>query len=119
MKYEIDIMKGTVPMENEADLREVIFGNPYDVIEYSEFSDLMDEAEAREEFEKLQATARRTEDGMIEFMIPELVCGEDLDEDIDEETGEKLFYLDSCETIDQRDFDDESKELFRELGLLS
>lgn len=90
MKFEIDIMKGTVPMENEADLREVIFGNPYDVIEYSEVSDLMDEAEAREEFEKLQATARRTEDGMIEFMIPELVCGEDLDEDIDEETGEKF-----------------------------
>ena len=87
------------------------------MIYYSEGSELMDEEEARREFEKLSATARKKEDGSIEIMIPKLVFGEEkLDEDILKEEGEEVYFIMEYEEIERKEFDEETLNLFRELG---
>ena len=118
MKYEIQVMVAVITEENMADIREILFGNPYDVIYYSEGGDLLDsKKEAVKEFKKQSATARRQDDGTIGIRIPELLRGEEkLDEDILQESGEEVYYLDRFKVLDCARFDEESLQLFRELG---
>ena len=59
--------------DNKDEIRKILDGNIYDVISYSESGGLMDEKEAREEFDKLIASASRLDDGSIEVNIPVLV----------------------------------------------
>ena len=65
MKYEIEIMLATIAEDNKDEIRKILDGNIYDVISYSESGGLMDEKEARAEFDKLMASARRSDDGSI------------------------------------------------------
>ena len=77
----------------------------------------MDEKEARAEFDKLMASARRLDDGSIEVRIPVLVRGEEeLEEDVPD-GDEPFYYLAEYEEIDRRDFDEESLELFGKIYL--
>ena len=117
MKYEIETLHLTITDENMEDLDEILFGEPMEVITDSEGSLLMDEEEARKEFDQLCATARKQEDGSIEIYIPTLVRGEEeLEEDVLEEYGEEAYYLPCSEEIDVKEFDEASWELFRKMG---
>lgn len=117
MKYEIDTMMTTITEENIDDIDEILFGEPLEVIGYSEGSELMDEEEARAEFDKLVATARKNADGTIDIRIPQLIRGEqELDKDVLEEEGEEVYYIREYEVVEQKEFDEESLILFRELG---
>ncbi|MBR1865306.1 MAG: hypothetical protein IJ801_02240 [Lachnospiraceae bacterium] len=118
MKYEIEVMVATITEENMADLKEILFGDPYDVISVVEGGELMDEEkEAFEEFKKQSATARRQGNGTIEIRIPQLIRGEaELDEDTLDEFGDEIYLISEYEVIDQGEFDEESLHLFRELG---
>jgi hypothetical protein len=117
MKYEIEIMVATIAEDNKDEIRKILDGNIYDVISYSESGGLMDEKEAREEFDKLIASASRLDDGSIEVKIPVLVRGEEeLEEDV-QDGDEPFYYLAESEEIDRRDFDEESLELFGKIDL--
>ena len=118
MKYEIEIMVATITEGNMDDIREILFGEPYDVISVVEGRELMDdENKAHEEFEKQSATARRHEDGTIEIRIPELIRGEaELDLDTLEEFGDEIYMMTDYEVIDRGEFDEESMQLFQEMG---
>ena len=117
MKYEIEIMVATIAEDNKDEIRKILDGNIYDVISYSESGGLMDEKEAREEFDKLIASASRSDDGSIEVRIPVLVRGEEeLEEDVPD-GDEPFYYLTESEEIDRRDFDEESLELFGKIYL--
>ena len=117
MKYEIEIMVATIEEDNKDEIRKILDGNIYDVISYSESGGLMDEKEAREEFDKLIASASRLDDGSIEVKIPVLVRGEEeLEEDV-QDGDEPFYYLAESEEIDRRDFDEESLELFGKIYL--
>ena len=117
MKYEIEIMVASVTEDDKDGIRKILNGDIYDIISYSEGGELMDEKEAKAEFDKLVASARRLDDGSIEVKIPVLVRGEEeLEEDV-ADGGEPFYYLAEYEEIDRRDFDEESLELFGEIGL--
>ena len=117
MKYEIEIMVASVTEDNKNEIRKILDGDIYDVISYSESGGLMDEKEAREEFDKLIASASRLDDGSIEVKIPVLVRGEEeLEEDV-QDGDEPFYYLAESEEIDRRDFDEESLELFGKIYL--
>ena len=117
MKYEIEIMVASVTEDNKDEIRKILDGNIYDVISYSESGGLMDEKEAREEFDKLIASASRLDDGSIEVRIPVLVRSEEeLEEDV-QDGDEPFYYLAEYEEIDRRDFDEESLELFGKIYL--
>lgn len=117
MKYAIDTLIAVLPADDKESIDRILYGDPYEVFKESESSEPMEEAEAMEAFSKLYATARRKEDGSIEFRIPTLAYGqEELDEDITRENGEDFYYLSSYEMIDQTEFDEESQKLLRELG---
>ena len=117
MKYEIEIMVATIAEDNKDEIRKILDGNIYDVISYSECGGPMDEKEAREEFDKLIASASRLDDGSIEVKIPVLVRGEEeLEEDV-QDGDEPFYYLAESEEIDRRDFDEESLELFGKIDL--
>ena len=117
MKYEIEIMVATIAEDNKDEIRKILDGNIYDVISYSESGGLMDEKEAREEFDKLIASASRLDAGSIEVKIPVLVRGEEeLEEDV-QDGDEPFYYLAEYEEIDRRDFDEESLELFGKIYL--
>ena len=117
MKYEIDIVVATIAEDNKDEIRKILDGNIYDVISYSESGGLMDEKEAREEFDKLVASAHRSDDGSIEVRIPVLVRGEEeLEEDV-MDGDEPFYYLAESEEIDRGDFDEKSMELFGEIDL--
>ena len=53
MKYEIEIMVASVTEDNKDGIRKILNGDIYDIISYSEGGELMDEKEARAEFDKL------------------------------------------------------------------
>ena len=118
MKYEIETMVATITEENMADLEDILFGEPYDVITIVEGGDIIDdEMMALEEFRKCSATARKKEDGSIEIRIPELIRGEaELDQDTLDEFGDEAYMMSDYEVIARREFDEESMQLFRELG---
>ena len=118
MKYEIETMVTTITEEDTSDIREILFGNPYNVISLAEGGELMDdENEAWEEFRKRSATARRQDDGTIEIRIPALIRGEaEIDEDTLDEYGEEVYMMMEYEEVAQAEFDAESLQLFRELG---
>ncbi len=117
MKYEIEILIAYVKEGNKDDIRKILSGDIYDVISCSEGGELMDEKEARAEFDKLMARASRTDDGTIEVKIPVLVRGEEeLEEDVPD-GDEPFYYLAEYEEIDRRAFDEESLELFNEIDL--
>ena len=118
MKYEIETMVATITEKNISDIKEILFGEPYDVISVVEGGELMDdENKAHEEFEKQSATACRLEDGTIEIRIPELIQGEaELDQDTLEEFGDEIYMMTEYEVIDRGEFDEESMRLFREMG---
>ena len=118
MKYEIETMVATITEKNISDIKEILFGEPYDVISAVEGGELMDdEDKAHEEFEKESATARRHEDGTIEIRIPELIRGEaELDQDTLEEFGDEIYMMTEYEIIERGEFDEESMRLFREMG---
>ena len=117
MKYEIEIMVATIAEDNKDEIRKILDGNIYDVISYSESGGLMDEKEAREEFDKLIASASRLDDGSIEVKIPVLVRGEEELEGDVQDGDEPFYYLAESEEIDRRDFDEESLELFGKIDL--
>ena len=115
MKYEIEIMFASVTEDNKDEIHKILNGDIYDVISYSESGGLMDEKDARAEFEKLTASAHRLDDGSIEVRIPVLVRGqEELEEDVPD-GDEPFYYLAEYEEIDRSDFDEESLELFGEI----
>lgn len=117
MKYEIEVLIASVKEDNKDDIRKILKGDIYDVISYSESGGLIDEEEARAEFDKLMASARRTDGGSIEVRIPVLVRGEEeLEEDVPD-GDEPFYYLAEYEEIDRRDFDEESLELFGNIDL--
>ena len=117
MKYEIEVLIASVAEENKEKIRKILSGDIYDVISYSESGGLMDEEEARAEFDKLMASARRTDGGSIEVRIPVLVRGEEeLEEDVPD-GDEPFYYLAEYEEIDRRAFDEESLILFNEIDL--
>ena len=117
MKYEIEVLVASVAEEHKDEIRKILSGDIYDVISYSESGGLLDEEEARAEFDKLMASARRTDDGSIEVRIPVLVRGEEeLEEDVPD-GDEPFYYLAEYEEIDRRDFDEESLELFGKIDL--
>ena len=117
MKYEIEIMVASVTEDNKNEIRKILDGDIYDVISYSESGRLMDEKEARAEFDKLVASAHRSDDGSIEVRIPVLVRGEEeLEEDVPD-GDEPFYYLAESEEIDRGDFDEKSLELFGEIDL--
>ena len=118
MKYEIEIMVAAITEKNMADIKEILFGEPYDVISVVEGGELIDdEGTALEEFKKCLATARMKKDGTIEIRIPELIRGEpELDQDALEEFGDEIYMMTDYEVIDRGEFDEESKRLFREMG---
>ena len=117
MKYGIDVLVASVKEDNKDEIRKILNGDIYDVISYSESGGLMDEKEARAEFEKLMASAHRLDDGTIEVRIPVLVRGkEELEEDVPD-GDEPFYYLAEYEEIDRRDFDEKSLELFGEMDL--
>lgn len=116
MKYGIDTLHVILNEDDRKSIEELLFGEPMEVVTDSVLECPMEEEEARELFEARVATARRCEDGMIEFYLPELVQGEEiLDEDILKESGEEIYYLDNEYTIESTGFDEESLELLREL----
>lgn len=118
MKYEIEVMVATITEENVDDLKEILFGEPYDVISVVEGGDIIvDENEAREKFRNQSATTRRAKDGSIEVRVPELIRGEaELDQDTLDEFGDKIYMMTDYEVIDRGEFDEKSLQLFRELG---
>ena len=117
MKYDIEVMIVSVTEDDKTKIRKILDGDIYDVIDYSECGELMDEEEARACFEKLSASAHCLDDGTIEVRIPVLVRGEEeLEEDVPE-GEEPFYYLAEYEEIDRSDFDEESKELFRKIDL--
>ena len=117
MKYGIDTLHVIINEDDRKSIKEILFGEPLEVITDSELECPMDEEGARTEFKSRIATARRCEDGTLEFYLPELVRGDEvLDEEILKETGEELYYLDYETIVESKDFDDESLELLRELG---
>lgn len=117
MKYEIEVLIASVKEDNKDEIRKVLNGDIYDVISYSECGGLMDEKEARAEFDKLVASAHRSDDGSIEVRIPVLVRGEEeLEEDVPD-GDEPFYYLAEYEEIDRRAFDEESLELFGDIDL--
>lgn len=117
MKYEIEIMVASVTEDNQDEIRKILDGDIYDVLSYSEGGELMDEKEARTEFDKLLANAHRLDDGSIEVRIPVLVRGQEkLEEDVPD-GDEPFYYLSEYEEIDRSDFDEESQELFGEIDV--
>ena len=117
MKYEIEVLVASVVEEHKDEIRKILSGDIYDVISYSESGGLLDEEEARAEFDKLMASARRTDDGTIEVKIPVLVRGEEeLEEDVPD-GDEPFYYLAEYEEIDRRDFDGASLDLFNKIDL--
>ena len=117
MKYGIDTLHVILNEGDRESIEELLFGEPLEVVTDSELECPMEEEEARKEFESRVATARRCEDGKLEFYLPELVQGEEvLDEEFMKETNEELYYLDYEFTVERKGFDDESIELLRELG---
>lgn len=117
MKYEIEIMVASVTEDNQDEIRKILDGDIYDVLSYSEGGELMDEKEARTEFDKLPANAHRLDDGSIEVRIPVLVRGQEkLEEDVPD-GDEPFYYLSEYEEIDRSDFDEESQELFGEIDV--
>ena len=118
MKYEIQTMEATITEDNMSDIREILYGEPYDVISVVEGGELIDdEGVAFEEFKKCRATARKKEDGSIKIRIPELIRGEEeLDGDISDESGDEIYLISEYEAIARAEFDEEALELFRELG---
>ena len=117
MKYEIEIMVASVTEDDKDEIRKILNGDIYDIISYSEGGELMDEEEARAEFDKLAASAHRLDDGSIEVKIPVLVRGEEeLEEDV-ADGDEPFYYLAEYEEIDRRDFDEKSLELFGDIDL--
>ena len=118
MKYEVEVMVATITEENMADIKEILFGEPYDVISVVEGGEIVDDENiAREEFKNQWATARRHEDGAIEIRIPELICGEaELDQDTLDEFGDEIYLIADYEVLERKGFDEESMQLFRELG---
>ena len=118
MKYEIEIMVATITEKNMSDIKEILFGEPYDVISVVEGGELLDDENvAHEEFGRQSAIARRHEDGTIEIRIPELIRGEaELDQDTLDEFGDEIYMMTDYEVIDRGEFDEESLLLFRELG---
>ena len=117
MKYEIEILVASVTEDNKDEIRRILNGDFYDLISYSESGGLMDEEEARTEFDKLTASAHRLDDGSIEVRIPVLVRGqEELEEDVADD-DEPFYYLAESEEIDRSDFDEESLGLFSEIDL--
>ena len=118
MKYEIETMVATITEKNMSDIKEILFGEPYYVISAVEGGELMDDANrAHKEFEQQSATARRHEYGTIEIRIPELIRGEaELDQDTLDEFGDEIYMMTDYEVIDRGEFDEESMQLFQELG---
>lgn len=116
MKYEIEILKACIEEENKDAFRSILDGEIYDVISDIDGGDLMEEEEARKEFEKLAATAIKLDDGTIKVRIPVLVCGEEELEEYVSEGEEPYYYLPMCEEIDRRDFDEESMALLRKMS---
>ena len=118
MKYEIEIMVATITEKNMSDIKEILFGELYDVISVVEGGELLDDENmAHEEFEKQLATARRHEDGTVEIRIPELIRGEaELDQDTLEDFGDEIYMMTDYEVIERGEFDEESMRLFREIG---
>lgn len=117
MKYEIEIMVASVTVDNKDEIRKILNGDIYDMISYSESGGLMEEEEARTEFDKLTASAHRLDDGSIEVRIPVLVRGqEELETDVSD-GDEPFYYLAEYEEIDRSDFDEKSLELFSEIDL--
>ena len=118
MQYEIETMVATITEKNMADIKEILFGEPYDVISVVEGGEIVDNEEiAREEFKNQWATAWRHEDGTIEIRIPELIRGKaELDQDTLDEFGDKIYMMTDYEVLDRKGFDEESVRLFRELG---
>ena len=117
MKYEIEVLIASIKEDNKDEIRKILKGDIYNVISYSEGGELMDEKEARAEFDKLMASAHRLDDGSIEVRIPVLVRGEEeLEEDV-QDGDEPFYYLAEYEEIDRKDFDEESLELFSNIDL--
>lgn len=117
MKYGIDTLHVKLNEEDRESIEELLFGEPLEVITDSVVECPFEEEEARKEFGTRIATVRRCEDGMLEFYLPELVQGEEvLDEEIMQESGEEVYYLDYETTIEKKDFDEESLALLQELG---
>lgn len=117
MKYGIDVLVASVKEDNKDEIRKILNGDIYDVISYSESGGLMDEKEARAEFDKLVASAYRLDDGTIEVRIPVLVRGEEeLEEDVPDD-DEPFYYLAEYEEIDRRGFDEKSLVLFGDIDL--
>ena len=113
-------MVATITEENKSDIREILFGEPYDVICTVEGGELTDdEGAALEEFKKCCATARKKENGAIEIRIPELICGEaELDEDTSDDSGGEVYLIPEYGGIARGEFDEDSLLLFRELGYI-
>ena len=118
MKYRIDTMVAAITEENMEDIKEIFYGEPYDVISVIEGGEIVDDENmAREEFKNQWATARRHKDGTIEIRIPELICGEaELDKDTLDEFGDEVNMMTDYEVIDRKEFDEDSIQLVRELG---
>ena len=62
MKYAIDTLIAVLSADDKESIDRILYGDPYEVFKESESSEPMEEAEAREAFSKLHATARRKED---------------------------------------------------------
>ncbi len=117
MKYEIETLIAIVGYDEKQRIEQILNGEPYEVIDMSEGGEVIDdEKTARQEFEKLRATAHQRDDGKIEVRIPVLTCGkEELEEDV-MEGDEPFYYLAESEEIDRQDFDEESARLFHKIG---
>lgn len=117
MKYAIETLIATVEISDKEKIEQILNGDFYEIIDMSECGELVDDEEtARKGFEKMQATARKQDDGRIEIRIPALNYGkEELEEEVFD-GDEPFYYLPEYEEIDRRDFDEESWKLFHELG---
>ena len=117
MKYGIDTLHVILDENDRESIEELLFGEPFEVITDSELECPMSEDEAREAVKSRISTARRCEDGKLEFYLPELVRGEEvLDKEATEEIGEEIYYLDYETMVEKKDFDEESLALLQELG---
>ena len=93
MKYDIEVMIASIKEDDKNKIHKILDGDIYDVIDYSECGELMDEEEARETFSALSATATRVDGDTIEVRIPVLVRGEEeLEEDVPEGKNHSIIW---------------------------
>ena len=120
MKFGIEKLVYEIEEKNIKEIiNNLLNGDPFEDLSYSECDELIDDRkEAEEKFEKLTSSIRIDESG--EYIVERYFFdyGEAaIDQDILEDDGEEVYFLESY-TIEKRaPFDDKSVQILKELGI--